>query len=164
MDEFKDFSQLVSETYRSLIIYLKYLRIPDSEIEDIAQDAYVKAYVAFARYQPDRPFKSWLFAIAKNLCIDHFKKLKKRSQYLKQNFIKDYTETFEEDSDNKRNIKDFISKLSAKEQLFIELRFFQGLPFKEIAEITGFTEASIKMKLMRILRILKEKLTNGMTP
>lgn len=154
----QDFSQLVVETFRSLNFYLKFLRTPDSDIEDIAQDVYLKAFLAFARFDTNRSFKSWLFSIAKNRCIDFLRKQKKQKDFSNKAFIKEFCETFEENSDKKMTVKDIISKLSEKEQLFIELRFFQEMPYKEIAEITGFSEISIKMKLRRVLIQLKVNL------
>ena len=48
-----------------------------------------------------------------------------------------------------------ISKLSAEDQILVELRFFQDLQFKEIAELTGLTVGAIKMRVMRILERMK---------
>ncbi len=65
-----DFSQLIEETYRALCYFLRYLGLPEAEVEDMAQEVYIKAHRALDRYDPGRPFKAWLFSIAKNAFID----------------------------------------------------------------------------------------------
>jgi RNA polymerase sigma factor (sigma-70 family) len=48
-----------------------------------------------------------------------------------------------------------LDKLSAEEQILIELRFFQDLPFNDVAELTGLTVGAVKMRMMRILDKIK---------
>lgn len=150
-----DFSQLIEETYRSLSFFLRYLGLPESDVDDIAQDVYIKAYNALDRYDPSRPFKSWLFSIAKNTFIDWTRRQKTQRKFLEQNFIREYSETFENDSNNRSDIGVIVGKLAADEQILVELRFFQDLQFKEIADLTGLTVGAVKMRMMRILDKLK---------
>lgn len=155
MSNEKDFSQLIEETYRSLSFFLRYLGLPDSDVDDMAQEVYLKAYNALGRYDSSRPFKSWLFSIAKNTFIDWTRKQKTQRKFLEQNFVREYCETFEDDSNTRSDIKEIIGKLSAEEQMLVELRFFQDLQFKEIADLTGLTVGAIKMRMMRVLDKMK---------
>jgi RNA polymerase sigma-70 factor (ECF subfamily) len=151
----KEFSQLIEETWRSLGFFLRYLGLPESEIDDIAQEAYLKAYKAFDRYETGRSFKSWLFSIAKNTFIDWTRRQKCQRQFMEANFTRDYCETFENDSNNRTQIKEMLARLSPEEQVLVELRFFQDLPFAEIAELTGLSVGAVKMRMMRTLDKLK---------
>lgn len=155
MSNENDFAQLIEETYRALGFFLRYLGLPEADVDDMAQEVYIKAYRAYERYDESRPFKSWLFSIAKNAFIDWTRRQKTQRKFLEQNFVRDFSETFEENSNLRSDIKDLISKLSAEEQILVELRFFQDLPFKEIAELTGFTVGAVKMRVMRILERMK---------
>ncbi|MFZ5949314.1 MAG: RNA polymerase sigma factor [Candidatus Rifleibacteriota bacterium] len=156
MSNEKDFSQLIEETYRSLCFFLRYLGLPEAEADDMAQEVYIKAYKAFERFDENRSFKSWIFSIAKNTFIDWTRKQKTQKKFLEQNFVREFSETFEDDSNNRSDIRDLISKLSAEEQILIELRFFQDLQFKEIAELTGLTVGAVKMRLLRVLDRMKD--------
>ena len=62
MSNEKEFSQLIEETYRSLSFFLRYLGLPEPEVDDMAQEVYIKAYRALDRYDEGRSFKSWLFS------------------------------------------------------------------------------------------------------
>ncbi len=155
MSNEKEFSQLIEETYRSLSFFLRYLGLPEPEVDDMAQEVYIKAYRALDRYDEGRSFKSWLFSIAKNTFIDWTRRQKTQRKFLEQNFVREFSETFEDDANNRSDIRELISKLSAEEQILVELRFFQDLQFKEIAELTGLTVGAVKMRVMRILERMK---------
>lgn len=155
MNNDKEFSRLLEETYRSLGFFLRYLGLPESDVDDLAQEAYLKAYKAFDKFESDRSFKSWLFSIAKNTFIDWTRRQKTQRKFMEANFCQDYCDTFEDDSNNRTQIKAILDKLNPEEQVLIELRFFQDLPFNEIAELTGLTVGAIKMRVMRILDKIK---------
>lgn len=155
MNNDKEFSRLIEETYRSLGFFLRYLGLPESDVDDLAQEAYLKAYKAFDKFESGRSFKSWLFSIAKNTFIDWTRRQKTQRKFMEANFCQDYCDTFEDDSNNRTQIKAILDKLIPEEQVLIELRFFQDLPFNEIAELTGLTVGAIKMRVMRILDKIK---------
>ena len=156
MNNDKEFSQLIEETYRSLGFFLRYLGLPSDDVDDLAQDVYVKAYKAFERFEPGRSFKSWLFSIAKNTYIDWTRRQKTQKKFMEENFCRDYTETFEHSSNSRLEVRKLLEKLSAEEQILVELRFFQDLQFKEVAELTGLSLGAVKMRLMRILEKMRE--------
>jgi RNA polymerase sigma factor (sigma-70 family) len=83
VENLKDFEEQVKATYRSLKLFLQYLGVPKADVPDLAQEVYIKALKAFkVSYDPARPFKTWLFAIAKNTLIDW-----KRNKETKKNTI-----------------------------------------------------------------------------
>lgn len=155
MNRDKEFSQLLEETYRALGFFLRYLGLPEAEVDDMAQEVYLKAYNAFDRYESGRSFKSWLFSIAKNSFIDWTRRQKVQRRFLEANFSKDFCDTFEDSSNIRTQVKAMLEKLSAEEQILIELRFFQDLPFNDVAELTGLTVGAVKMRMMRILDKIK---------
>ncbi len=155
MNNDREFSRLIEETWRSLGFFLRYLGLPEAEVDDIAQEAYLKAFKAFDRYETGRSFKSWLFSIAKNTFIDWTRRQKCQRQFMEANFARDYTDTFEENANNRTQVKDLLTKLTPEEQVLIELRFFQDLPFADIAELTSLSVGAVKMRMMRILDKLK---------
>jgi len=151
----KEFSRLIEVTWRSLGFFLRYLGLPESEVDDIAQEAYLKAFKAFDRYESGRSFKSWLFSIAKNTFIDWTRRQKCQRQYMEASFSKDYCETFEEDANNRTQVREMLARLTPEEQVLVELRFFQDLPFAEIAELTSLSVGAVKMRMMRTIEKLK---------
>jgi RNA polymerase sigma-70 factor (ECF subfamily) len=51
-----------------------------------------------------------------------------------------------------------LESLAPEEQVLVELRFFQDLPFKEIADLMEMSEGAVKMRSVRLLQKLREKL------
>lgn len=159
MENPREFEQQVESTYRSLKLFLQYLGLARIEIPDMAHDIYIKALRAYkSSYDPTRPFKTWLFAIAKNTLKDW-----RRNQVTKKNTVLvDVSSTFitgfDKEFQAQMEIKETLSALSPEDQLLIELRFFQDLPFKEVAELMEMSEGAVKMRTGRILQKLRERL------
>ena len=69
------FDQLVLRFHRRVLRFCwRLLRSPDAE--DLAQDTFVRAFVHFERFDPERPVLPWLIAIARRLCLDVLRRRK----------------------------------------------------------------------------------------
>ncbi|WP_340063724.1 sigma-70 family RNA polymerase sigma factor [Ascidiimonas aurantiaca] len=160
------FAFLVKE-YEDMVFTIARKLLKDTEeAEDMAQEAFIKAFRALPSYKGDARFSTWLYRITYNLCLDRLKKKKK----LPVNdldvvaTIKDSSEdalSLLEDIDRKMLIKSAIAKLTKKDQLLITLYYYEELSLKEIKEVTGLKENLIKIRLYRsrkkLLEILKGK-------
>src|SRR3954453_21745463 len=70
------FAEIV-EIYKNSIFQLGYRMLGNRhEAEDIAQEAFIRAYVNIKSFNQDLKFSTWLFRIATNLCIDRIRKKK----------------------------------------------------------------------------------------
>lgn len=79
------FAEIV-EIYSNSIFQLGYRMLGNrQEAEDIAQEAFIRAYVNIKSFNQDLKFSTWLFRIATNLCIDRIRK-KKPDYYLMRRF------------------------------------------------------------------------------
>jgi RNA polymerase sigma-70 factor, ECF subfamily len=134
------------------------------ETAELVQLTLLKAMGAIGKYE-DRgiPFSTWLIRIAQNEINQFFRRLKK--EYVvdvssdQLYFLADELDFSQKDTD------DLLEKLLQKmndlpddKKDLIELRFFSGLSFKEIADIYEITEPNAKMRVYRILEKLKEEL------
>lgn len=127
---------------------------------DLTQQTFIKAMANIDKYE-DRgfPFSSWLYRIAQNEVSMFFRQEKKNfSVSIDENRVSEIAG--EADISNIMSTEDletlieFVNELKQEHQDLIELRFFQGLSFKEIAEIYDITEANAKMRTYRILEKL----------
>ncbi len=159
MENQREFEEQVKATYRSLKLFLQFLGISRVEVPDLAHEVYIKALKAFkVSYDPTKSFKTWLFAIAKNTIIDW-----KRNKETKKNTVlidvaSTFVSRFDTEFQSQLEMKQTLSTLEPEDQLLIELRFFQDLPFKEIAELMDMSEGAVKMRSVRLLQKLLEKL------
>ena len=154
-----EFTKLISETYRSLLTFIRYLGLPTDEVDDMAQEVYIKAFRAMEKFDKTRSFKSWVFSIAKNSYIDWTRRQKTKRKYFSLELSEKFNMGFETKSQKKLDVEKILNNLTDEERVLIELRFFQKFKFKEIAEFTGNTENSVKMKVRRILTKMKSGLT-----
>ena len=135
------------------------------EAEDMAQEAFIKAFRALPSYKGDARFSTWLYQIVYNLCLDRLKK-KKRLPADDLNTVVTIRDSEEdalsllEDTDRKELLRSAIAKLSEKDQLIITLFYYEELSLKEIKEVTGLKENLIKIRLYRSRKKLLELLKN----
>jgi RNA polymerase sigma-70 factor (ECF subfamily) len=137
-------------------VCLVYARNRDDQ-EDLFQECLYNAWKAYPNFRGEAKFSTWLYKVALNTALYHQRKNKTASlnvdfELSKHAHIKD------NNNDDLAQLYQAISVLNAIEKSVILLHL-EGLMYKEIAEITGFTESNIGAKLSRI----KEKLKKIMT-
>ena len=127
-----------------------------SDADDLAQDALVKAYLSCAGYQDKGKFCSWLFKIAHNTFLNH------RASLRTMESIEDArTVVSSSSADSSFQHQDLylaLSTLSPKERSAITLFYLSGYNIKEIAAITDASEDAVKKQLSRGRDRLREEL------
>ena len=139
-----------------------YYRVYDRDLaEDLTSIAFTKAIENIKKFNPEKgQFSSWLYKIAQNSLIDNARTTKK-SVSIDEGFDKsDEDRSLESSIDSKERLKKvqkYLETLSEEHQEIVKLRVWDGLSYKEIAEITGKTEGSAKVMFSRVIaKIQKE--------
>jgi len=163
------FAALV-EQYQQQVFNLTYRMLGDAgEAEDAAQEAFLRAYQHIDRYDPERPFKTWLLSIASNYCIDRLRK--RRLTWLsideplpphpaltsKAPGPEDAALLFERDG----AVQELLGDLAADYRAAVILRYWYDMSYVEIAEALDTTESAIKSRLFRARQMLAQKLEAG---
>lgn len=116
--------------------------------EDIFQDVFIRIIdtVRSGRYTEEGKFLPWAMRIAHNLCVDHFRKVK-RTPTIKSNddqdifevlnFTEDCAETKMMKKQSHNRVKDMLDQLPEDQREVIILRHYADMSFKEIATVTG---------------------------
>lgn len=153
--------------YNFIHIYIK----SEEECEDITQETFLKVWKNIKKFDLDKNFKVWLFKIAKNTALDYLKK-KKNINFSDLN-IKDQNEIeliIEEqrdkikELDDKNNInivKEYIEKLPFKYRQIINLYYFSDFNLREISELLGESQNTVKSKHRRAINILKKQINES---
>lgn len=124
---------------------------------DLAQQTFIKAMANLQKYEyRGLPFSSWLYRIAQNEVSMFFRQQKKNySVSIDEERLMDVAGEANINSymsiEQQEQLVETLNKLEQSQQDLIELRFFQEMSFKEIAEIYDITEANAKMRTYRIL-------------
>lgn len=161
------FGQLVLEHQRFVYhLALRVLRHPQ-EAEDVAQEAFVRAWLALPHFRGQARFGTWLYRIVTNLCYNRLPGLRRDLNALGEEQIGDLPNESAagaeaaaglEDQERQAFLQDAIERLPASYQLLITLRFQQGLAYDEIAGITSLPLGTVKTGLFRARARLREAL------
>ncbi len=130
--------------------------------EDLVAETFYKALANIKRFEwQQRTFACWLYTIARNQVIDHFRKktpVLVEASVLDGRAADDNPEEMVMQEITKEELLEAIKTLSPDQQDALLLRFQEELKIKEIAEILGRNEGAIKALLFRGLKSLRRKL------
>ncbi len=117
-----------------------------ADAEDAVQDAALKAYRAFAKYDDSRPFKGWWFAILRNCCRD----LVRRRRSRPSTTAIDPAESCPQPGPSPGQYDDLrsaLDQLSAAHQEVLRLRYFGDCSYKDIAATLEIPEGTVMSRL-----------------
>lgn len=160
-----DFEHHVALYSRDLLRFCFKLCGNQHDAEDLFQETWVKALKNYARYQSDKSFKTWLFAICANTFRDTVKEKYRTSKALFQNaeekerFLHSIP-TRNEDIDLYLDLYDALHKLPKKHRLVIGLYYFQEFSHREIAQILSIPEGTVASRLNTAKKLLKRRLSD----
>ena len=135
----------------------------DAEMaDDIAQDAFMKAFLAIDSFREDSSLTTWLFKIGYNCFVDKVRKeAKLRVECISSKSACVLSEERADDRFKYEALYSAIDMLSDHEKAAILLFYKEGMPIKDIATVTGLSEANVKVSLFRGRNRIKEQLENG---
>lgn len=141
------------------------------EAQDIAQEAFLRAYTNIDRYDIDRKFSTWLFRITTNVAIDRLRK--KKPDFYLQDEVKGMSgmtlesqfstdEELPEDQVITREmqnwVQDEINKLPVKYRTAIILKYIEDLSINEISEILDMPASTVKTRIHRGREALRKRM------
>jgi len=168
----KAFGMLVEKYQRRLNRLLSRMVRDQSEIEDIVQDSFIKAYRAINNFRGDSAFYTWLYRIGINTAKNHLVKLGKRPKAMNDVEIEDI-ENFE-DAQDLRNLETPESSMMSSQivtavnqtiealpdelKQAISLREMDGLSYEEIADLMNCPIGTVRSRIFRAREAIAEKL------
>ena len=148
-------SYIVENQNRFYRVAYSYTRRQEDAL-DAVQTTVCKALESYEAIKNADAIKTWFYRILINECLTILKKRKKTV------LLGDYSQQeegyYDKDVGQKEDINDELSRLEPDIQGIIRLRFFEELTLKEISCITGMNLNTVKTKLYRGLKLLKENI------
>ena len=148
----------------------------DSEVEDIVQDVWLKAYQKLGSFRGEAPFEHWLMRLTVRTCYDFLRRHQRNREAAFTDLSEPETdwlerhatdpETAEENADAARQlVQRVLTKLSPQARLVITLLEIEDRSVKEISELTGWSVPLVKVRAFRaraemrkiLARIAKDK-------
>ena len=152
------------DRYKGPIFNLTYRMTGSREdANDLAQEAFVRAYENLKRFDRSKPFSTWLYTIGLNIVRNHIKR-EKRILKETHNALGDGEVEKENPLDPEqvlsaqqktRKLEKYLKTLPEEQKEAIMLKYYQGLMFEDVAEIMGISLSAAKMRVYRGLEKLR---------
>ena len=169
--EEKAHRQLLSK-YKRPVYNLAWRMVGDEEeAKDVTQETFIRAFRALSTFDLGRPFTSWLFRIATNLCIDHLRRRKPNVQSLdgmrgaddeyRTAEIEDASpgpDVQHEMAEQRRMLDRLVQALPPSYRMVILLRHGRELSYNEIAEVLEVPVGTVKARIHRAHSLLRSSL------
>jgi RNA polymerase sigma-70 factor, ECF subfamily len=161
------FEELYSKYHQDVFQFLFYLVKNREHAEDLVQEVYIRVLKSYKRFEGKSSEKTWLFSIARNVAIDHFRKQKGWKQRLMEKFdwstqqVKDDHPIPEEialQNEEIQSLYECLDKCTVDQKMVIVMRYLQELSIAETAEALGWTESKVKTTQHRALKVLKKEM------
>ena len=175
----ESFEQLI-DSHQKRIFNIAYRMLGNLEdANDVTQEALVKAYCGIKNFKGESSFSTWLYIIVNNACIDFIRKNRKTNIiYLDREYEneegsykvqlgndEDTPEQLFEKKEVQRLVHESIKELGHDHRKIIILRDIEHFSYKEIAQILGCPEGTVKSRISRardgLKTIIREKLEDG---
>lgn len=156
----KAFGELYKLYVEAVFRYL-YSRIGNvHEAEDITAQTFLVAFESFDRFREDRHFASWLFTIARNKAMDHFRQRKNLSSMDEAANISVENDPLSSviQVEQMAALSKLIQALPEEDRELLRLRFLAAMSFPEIAHFLHRNEGTVKKSVYRLLARLHSQL------
>lgn len=156
------YDQLVTQFQERIYGLCYHMTSNHEDANDLAQDAFVKAWQALKNFKGDSSFYTWIYRIAVNTCLNHLKLRRNRTPHLSLNdldlqpendpdlvaLISDKTPRREAGlGELQRRLNEALLKLSEDHRTVVTLHDIQGLPHDQIAKILGINPGTVRSRL-----------------
>lgn len=142
--------------YKNLIYKICHSYCPNpSDHKDLEQEIILQLWTAMKRYNGSVKMSTWIYRIALNTAISHYRDEQKRSHITTRHFMELPTNEYDPETDEQiKKLYAFIEQLNYLDKALM-LLYLEETKQKEIAEILGITESNVSTKINRIKQQLK---------
>ena len=159
---------------RAARIAFHYLR-DVADVDEAVQDAFLKAYLHLGTFREDLPFEVWFTRILVNGCLDRLKARRRRERWMAPPLLdpdgkeRDPAEYLPSSGpspeaqllagERQRQLGAALTQLPERQRLVFVLSHFEGRTSREVSQITGLNESTVRVHLFRAVRRLRSLLT-----
>jgi RNA polymerase sigma-70 factor (ECF subfamily) len=157
--------------YQGPIFALVHRMVGSEDAYDITQEVFLRALKSLGTFRGDASFRTWIYTIARNVCYNHCRDLKRKYTYEEalgtdldgdDETMDDLpdphlsVEKITETKELQKVAREVLSHLSPEQRLLITLRDFEGMSYEEIGKITELSLVNVKSKIHRARMAFKK--------
>ena len=145
----------VNEHYDKIYRYCYFKLKNQQQAEDVTQEAFLR-FLESSHYKDDGRPLAYLYTIAKNLCMDEFRRVKTEE-------LKEEVEQagFEDTIIERENLRVALASLTKEEEELLLLRYVNELPFSDLCRLYGKSRFALYRELTAITKKLERRLSDG---
>ena len=159
--------EVLVHRYSRLVFRVIRGMVPGAEVEDIGQEAFLRAYRSLGQVQQGSSVGPWLARIAVNLCYDHLRRLRWRQERSFSELGPEETTVLDRLARDERALGDIdrlflrnlaeklLGQLAPQDRAILLLKEREGMETKEVAKILGCSEVAVRLRLFRARRALR---------
>ena len=164
----ESFNPLVAHYAPRIRAYLHRMVRNREEAEDLTQETFLKAFQAIPRFQPDRPFKRWIYTIATNTGLNALRTRKRKGMqvefdayHVSAGSVHAGAAMAARESDMVENLEAALSTLPPRALQLVTLHYHEGFSLQEAGAVLGISEGAAKVALCRARQHLRSVLIEG---
>jgi RNA polymerase sigma-70 factor (ECF subfamily) len=151
-------AQIVRQHWRKVFNIAYKFTGKHDEAEDLTQDIFLKIFKALGTFDRRANFQTWIVSISRNLCIDHYRSVRKERQTIARDVDSNDLQPASsergpyaaaEHQDLRELLRIALGKLPATLRTAVVLRDLQELSYQEIADRLGLPEGTVKSRINR---------------
>jgi RNA polymerase sigma-70 factor (ECF subfamily) len=168
--------EVLVHRYRRLVFRVIRGMVPDAEVEDVGQEAFLRAYRSLGQIQQGSSVGPWLVRIAVNLCYDHLRRLRWRQERVFADLGPEETTVLDRLARDESALGDIdrlflrdlaeklLGQLAPQDRAVLLLKEREGMETREVAKILGCSETAVRLRLFRARRALRTLLGGASHP
>jgi len=159
------FNMLV-RTYQQRVYWLVRKMVVDhDDADDLTQEVFIKVHRAISTFREDSQLFTWIYRIATNECLSYLNKKKRRFflpiEDVSQQLISKLDSSAHISGDEIQNkLQKALLKLPDKQRLVFNLKYFEEMPYEQMAEVTGTSVGALKASFHHAVKKIEEFLSN----
>ena len=162
--ELRFMSDLFNRHHVSVYNYFKKMTGRASLSEDLTQTVFEKLIRSKNAYNEQAAFKAWLFTVAKNSLMDHYRSSRKMN--ITDQEIPDHSDQLDSNSDQlkddlKARVHRALNKIKEEHKEILILTRFENLQYSEAGAVVGISENAVKARVFRAIKSFKEAYHNS---
>lgn len=158
----KGYNEIVRKYQKQIYWVIRKMVLDHDEADDITQEVFIKVYSALKDFREESNLFTWLYRIAVNYSLNHIKKVKTRNT-VSVEMVLEPMESGDKRADElmdehtrRQILESAIETLPEQQRAAFNLRYYDQLPYEEIAEILGKSIGGIKANYFHAVRKIGE--------
>lgn len=160
--------EILFRKYQTSIFNLVSRMVPGEDAYDLTQDVFCNALRALTSFRGDAKFSTWLYSIARNVCLNRIRQKSSAREQSLDELIEEQphleladdssdVEEIAETHELQQIVNSVLSMLTPEQRMLITLRDFEQLSYEEIGQVMDISLANVKSKLHRARMAFKER-------